>query len=605
MEEMAGQTSFRASVESALARRFQVLGEHLRGPRTSGAPSTLVHEYITEDINYLCCLIPSYWLRLNRIRSPLLRLPSELLPMILYAATSNANDRTRLIIWIQLGHVCHDLRDALLGMHALWADVVFDPRYTLVQEELLARAGSCPINISLGYHATPQRVRRAIELLTRARKVDAHPKTHPDQTKYIIEALKQGTNPELEELGLGYDRNEPTTHGNILASVDLPKLTAPKLRAIDFTDTFIPVDLACLRNLSLSWYSMEPTPIPEARTFTDMISSCGRLEKLTLRDGWIPACSALKSLCRSEYRISLPHLTYLELWQDMEHILAFWDVLTIPISTTVLVEYQPAAWEEPDCDLKDLLVRTRSLRAFLSQTQRRGISQVSKISVYRNDEGILDVKLGTTDSAKLPPGIESGSRQTPSSLPWKPWRNYTLGFSTCTVVEKPDEIVSFLECLCTVFQMHVDNIDTVGYTWATEPLALDERNQDSYILYAVFPATTALCLSIDYPPCVDVGCILSPLSPQGFDYLPKLHTLHLDQTFSQAGVERLIDALNMRADYGRPVRVLTLSHKFLESDPETGMEDEEEEEEDAIERRLLLVRRLQDIVPHVRFDEFQ
>ncbi|KZV61758.1 hypothetical protein PENSPDRAFT_759224 [Peniophora sp. CONT] len=588
--EMSSQGFVRASVESALVRRFQVLGEHISIARTDGGSSTLVEEYIADDMDYFRGLIPSYWLRLNRIRSPLLSLPPELLPMILDATASDW--RTQLKTWIQLGHVCHDLRDALLRMHALWAEVVFDPRYSLVQEELLARAGSCPINISLGYQMTPLRVRRAVELLARARTVKVHSDTHPDQAKDILEALRRGPNLTLEVLAFSLHRHTSAAHGNTFTSADQPMLNAPKLRAVDFVETFIPLDMSFLCRLSLRWTSTEPTPVPDARTFADMISKCGRLEKLTLH-GWIPACSALKGLCQSEYRISLPRLSHLVLLQDMEHILAFWDILNIPRSTAVHVDYVSAAEEEPACNLQELLRRTRSLRAFLVQTQRRGVSQISKIRVYCDDEHQIHVVLGITDSEPSH-GTDSGSQQTPSR-PWDSSSDFVLKFSTFTYTEMPDDVAVFLECLCTTLQLRVDSVNTVEFDWSTGALALDEQNQGSRILYTLFPAATALNL-IASDPCfsIDIGSILGSSSPRGLDYFPNLQALHLGQpVFSQANVERLIDALNMRADHGQPVRVLTL---LSCSDPEESDSDMEADER--------LFKRLEASVPYARFNVY-
>ncbi|KZV59168.1 hypothetical protein PENSPDRAFT_695368 [Peniophora sp. CONT] len=562
--DMTFKGSLRTSMESAFTHHFHVLEEHTKNHHATGTPNTLVDESIADDIDYLRGLVPAYWCRLNRVRSPLLRLPPELLPIIiLYAATSGKFPR--LGTWLQLGHICYDLRVAILGMHALWAEVVFEPRYTPALEELLARAKACPINIFISYWPTQQRLLRAIDLLARARKVEISACMHPVHAKDIIEALIQGQNPVLEVLKVGLDRKKAIAHGNTYIPVDQPMLIAPMLRTITFSNIFIPVDMSSLCDLSLRWLSLGPTPIPDARTFGDMLGRCARLKNLSLH-GWIPACSALKTLHQSGYRISLPYLTHLHLWQDMDHTLALWNILVIPTSATVDVDYADAtsvAREEPVVNLKDLLVRTRSLRAFLPQMQRCGVSQVTKISVFIETEELC-VQLGTADSGLLSQTNNGSSHQTPS-LPWDSSQNHVFQFFTPFWVQTLDDIVTFLECLCTTLQLRVDSIDTVEYVLGSEELVGDD-DQDTYMLYTLFPAATALRFDDSDPHNrVDISRILGSSSPQGLDCFPKLQGLHLDQTFSQSDMERLIDTLNIRAEQGRSLHVLTLEQKFFES----------------------------------------
>ena len=75
--------------------------------------------------------------------------------------------------WLRFGHVCRDIRTALLGMRALWADVVFDVKYERAHAELLRRAKNYPISIRLGDQASPNHIESALGSLSKARVIDA------------------------------------------------------------------------------------------------------------------------------------------------------------------------------------------------------------------------------------------------------------------------------------------------------------------------------------------------------------------------------------------------------------------------------------------------
>ena len=77
----------------------------------------------------------------NELHAPLLRLPPELLRIILRLSTPYPILRQykrygpfrvypdhpggRLASWLQLGHICSKLRDTALGMRQMWAEAAF------------------------------------------------------------------------------------------------------------------------------------------------------------------------------------------------------------------------------------------------------------------------------------------------------------------------------------------------------------------------------------------------------------------------------------------------------------------------------------------------
>ncbi|VDB83118.1 unnamed protein product [Peniophora sp. CBMAI 1063] len=98
----------------------------------------------------------------NARRSHLLRLPRELLQMILYlsaplpvyrrfhhyGSARYSDDReSYLIPWLKLGHVCSELRETLLAMRQLWAEVAFLPHGLDAAQEYARRAADNPLSI--------------------------------------------------------------------------------------------------------------------------------------------------------------------------------------------------------------------------------------------------------------------------------------------------------------------------------------------------------------------------------------------------------------------------------------------------------------------------
>ncbi|KZV60444.1 hypothetical protein PENSPDRAFT_759995 [Peniophora sp. CONT] len=346
--ERSSQDRFRASVESALMCRVQDIGSDLEVARAQEKPKSTVLDQTSEDIVYLSSLVTDYTRHLNRLRSPLLRLPPEILPTVLNVVVSDT--RPHLRGWIHLGHVCNVLRSVLLGMHALWADVVCDVQYAHVQKELLVRAGSCPILISLPHNPAPQHIVKALGLLNRAHSfgILSVPREKMDT---IVEALGQGPFQSLERLSLCLSDTAISYKGH-------SPLVAPKLRALHLQNMILPIKSSTLTSLSLCLRYVH-IPMQGARAFVGMLRRCAQLEDLKL-DGWIPDCAVLQHEQQYESVVSLPRLVRITMRHGCTRILQFWSLLSIPTSTSVDLQFT----DDPS-NLQGLLEKSRTLRAFI------------------------------------------------------------------------------------------------------------------------------------------------------------------------------------------------------------------------------------------------
>ncbi|KZV60443.1 hypothetical protein PENSPDRAFT_659553 [Peniophora sp. CONT] len=513
--------------------------------------------------------------RLNRLQWPLLRLPPEILSMILYAVVFDT--RSDLTKWMHYGHICHDLRAALLGMQTLWAGVVFDARYEHLREELLERAGECLLTIELGSKPSPHAVDRALELSVRARKLNAYGLL-TDQMEAIVVALEQGL-PSLVDLRLGWRHDAPPPPNALTAFSSLPELIVSKLHTLALLDIFIPFDISSLKVLSLTWNDTMPTPMQDARALADMLCRCEKLESLTLR-GWIPERDTVLSIRQT---ISLPRLVHLALHQELDHVLALWALLKIPASASVSVSMPQEGWLGL---LEGVLSLTDPLCAFLPHTQINGLSKISKISTFYNKHGLLGVRLGSADDNLCPSNVKPAS--IPHQISTSPWDSETslaFSFSLYSDIVTPDEDAIFLHHLCRALEVSMDNIDTLECNLSNyHKVAV----KNTFSIYTIFPAVTTLQLNNSERDDVDIGFVLGSLSPQGRNYFPKLQALHIARKFSSTDIDYILDTVKKRVDDGRPLRVLTLSGEF------TGQEARTE-----VEQRFEQLRAL---VPSIRFD---
>ncbi|KZV60438.1 hypothetical protein PENSPDRAFT_759989 [Peniophora sp. CONT] len=544
---------------------------------------------------YLRGLAPEYARRFNHFQSPLLRLPPEILPLILGAAASDTRERLRG--WISLGHVCYDLRAALLSMHALWADVVFDARYERAQEELLRRAGCSPIAIQLDPNTPSWSHDRALELLPRACTINAHHLPR-ERMKAIVGTLIEGSCSALEELSLIFHmREHPVVPGLILLSQDASELATPKLRDVHFQNVFIPVDMSSVRALTLEWNNADhPQPVHDNRTFTAMLRRCCRLETLRLRD-WLPMDYSASHIVpnQDECKISLPHLRHFELLedpQDMHAFLTFWAILDIPQTTTIHLDFSKG-----DLPLDRVLLLIQSLHVLIPHTQVAGISHISQLGVSGNYEGCVEVTLGSI-KRQYQSNPFTGSPMTAHtpSRRREAFHSPPLKIKIRSAWETPADLLAYLECIFATLRLRVSDIDIVEFDIHEEFfLAHGPHHTNEHLLYTMFPSISRLDLDSQ----ADIARILDSESgtTQGLDYLPNLRALHLikwtssDATFSLADVEHLIDTIEKRVARGKSLHALSLEGFFSKSDFGPP----------GVKERCL--QQLTALVPHVRFEE--
>ncbi|VDC04813.1 unnamed protein product [Peniophora sp. CBMAI 1063] len=511
MMDRDSQAVFRASIEDALNRRFQDLEEATKSATVNGFSPTDLNKLAYEDMLYLRGLLSQYKCRLNRVRSPLVRLPPEIFPSILAPAVSGVYGD--LFIWLKYGHVCHDIRVALLGMRDLWAEVVFHRPYIHVHDELLRRAGSSPLTIWFYLNSPTHIINSAMALLVRARRIVVC-RAGLDIMRPLISSLGQGSFELLDTLEI----NPSGLHESpIGAFSNQDELVIPAVRTLALYGVYLPFDPSKLTTLSLSKKLGAP-PLLDALSVVIMLRRCMLLEKLSLSE-WIPDCNILSTLPENDAIIRLPRLSQLCISQDEARVLQFWSFLE----------------------------SGRALRAFIAHTLANGIPSISRLSVeFLEFEGVLQLSVGYP------------SPSTSGDSPWRAHQSYALRFSTPSDELTPSMFIGFIECICTSLQLRVDAIDTVHYRFGEEQTLFDERDDNKHYLFTIFPAITTLRLS---SPRIDINFFLKSMSSGHVGFFPRLQNLHLKRNtpFSFEYLEELVEAIRTRTvDGSAPLNSLTL-----------------------------------------------
>ncbi|VDB99456.1 unnamed protein product [Peniophora sp. CBMAI 1063] len=580
-------------MDRALIQQFNALAQRTRQRRELERRGLIPSQEVVSDADFFTRdVLPLYFLAVNRNRSPLVRLPPELLRIILLEAIWE--DRKRLNKWFRHGHVCHDLRSVLLGMHALWAPVVFQWYNAQASQELLRRAGPSPITIRMSYMRSEEQIRLALGVLLRARSIELQAllAMPTDATvNAIVGILRRGPCPLLEELTLGIDPSPESPPDHPLLSSDFPNLIAPRLRKLSLNNVFIPVDLSVLTHLRLYWSSAETIPaIADAHTFFDMLSRCGNLEELTMQC-WLPLHEDLRELQAEERCLTFPRLTHLNLRHDLQTILEFWKIIFIPPSATLYLDV--AAFSSPDSEdgPDTLLEHTRLLCAFIAHTQIGGASKISKLAVFQDGKD-LEVHLGATEEGQ-PATPELASRPRRSTEPsWDP----RLGRPTFTFLidrrlELPADLVEFLRCLCDVLKLRAHSIDTL-YLGLHDYFPLVPDDVDGDALHTLLPAVAELRL--EYIGCADVERLLDASSERGCHYYPHVQALHLRCPMPSEEFDTFVNVVERRAKYGGGVL------RFVSVN---GIKDIDEEYE--LDKEAPHLERFKDIEPHVQFDVYK
>ncbi|KZV61725.1 hypothetical protein PENSPDRAFT_284757 [Peniophora sp. CONT] len=366
-------------VEDGFNRRLR-LYDGICTSLTSDDVRSSVGDAILADVQSVQSLLATFTRRVNELRSPIIRLPPELIRLIFEEAALQyrahrlqvgAADR-RCRHWMYLGHVCHSFRSILLDMHALWAGAIFAHDLHGAYQELFRRAHSAPLNIDISFHEKSlEKIEFAKRQLARARGIAV---THADSAVSFAHELTYAvdTFPSLESIELSFypgcfSDSEPVPSSrkrlpelvDMCAASQLAKF--PSLKHLHLSNISIPFSgSSSLTSLSLSLslsqnedgFRAPPTP------FLDMLRRCPELKELRLIN-WLPDFT--NSSLEHHACISLPHLETSHLDGPRLDVTLLWSLLITPACTDLKVR-----WSSEDC----LADQAKSVEAFRERVVR-------------------------------------------------------------------------------------------------------------------------------------------------------------------------------------------------------------------------------------------
>ncbi|KZV62359.1 hypothetical protein PENSPDRAFT_758751 [Peniophora sp. CONT] len=381
-----------AQVRDLVSHRLREVDGYLDRAPPPGFECEAVEENLMEELNTLQSLSFQFARRLNVLRAPVLRLPSEVIRQILVLATHIEWDaygyRNRYPVpWIRLGHVCSKMRNILLATCEVWASVVCAPcgraEFT---EEIYRRAAGSPLTLSLVDEARNKRDNRrgwrppkySFVLPGNSHHIIQSAAAHLKQARLILVVSPMALShiasafggvhfPYLEHLELDNTRIEPE-HGSMFGGrteqsvLILPKgknspIRASRLSILRLCHAFIPFEAVNLTEFSLF---LEEDNGAFASQLFDCLRSCTKLRSLNLHNRdysrplpWQTAPS------RPELRpIALPSLRRLELTDTCDRLVWLWSAMSVSPKATVFITQQSA---EQSTTLES---RVNSIRAF-------------------------------------------------------------------------------------------------------------------------------------------------------------------------------------------------------------------------------------------------
>ncbi|KZV61728.1 hypothetical protein PENSPDRAFT_739746 [Peniophora sp. CONT] len=542
------------SIKEAVAHRLALIDTHAAARLDTDGPS--LESILVSEIDFLRDAMASFTRRLNEVRCLILRLPPEVLRLIFETFVQFTHHPSIYVErrpneWIHLGHVCSRFRTVLLGMHTLWADIVFCRQLPGAHKELLLRAHDAPLFMHFmgyNYDHSMDAVNLASRYLSRSHTILA---SKSEAVRSFAHQLRSGSFPYLEYIDLrSHWRSEitPILHltqaeeGLFLTTCSYHDFAAnmPKLRHLQLNDVFIPFDASTLTTLWLSRPTDTLDMLP-SRPFLEMLRRCTNVQELCLRD-WIPEIS-ISATAKSS--IELPALQKLELTSDRARILELWYILRIPTFAVVDVIWRV------DSDYASSVEGTAAfLRHVRAYNNARPLSRMEVSGLEHDGELVLSILTPCDD-----PDAPHTRWLRPHNCDVPTWsvalkvELYRESRSE-TTWSAPD-IAEAIARFCTIFQfLTIAALDTSRDILRAEPN-----------VYKHFSAVQTLC--IEWPDADMLSALNGPppaSHPPGAILYPKLHSLSIStlNPMNKSEYQALYGLLLNRVQLGVPVQVLDL-----------------------------------------------
>lgn len=537
-------------MKDAVARRLALIDT-----RTAAQPNangSYTESLLVSEIDSLREVIVSFTRWLNQVRSPILRLPPEVIRLIFNTVvqslySDNIYVERKPKVWLRIGHVCSRFRAIILGMHTLWADIVFClalERHS-VHEELLQRAHDAPLLVNfMDYGHSVTAVELAARHLTRSHIILA---AKPEAAGSFAPRLRSGSFLYLRQIDLrSYWRSDyPATRRLTEAEEGLYLTTdayhssaanMPNLRDLTLINIFIPFDASTLTELFLRRPADTTTPdMLPPDPFLDMLRRCINVKDLCLEE-WIPDLPITVT-----HDIELPALKKITLTGNRSHVLRLWALLRIPALAIVEV-----AWAE-DSGFRGQI---ESTSVFLAHVRAyNGKRPLSRIEVSGwEDEGLLCLCLYSLCEDRDGPYT---CCTHPRSQPfWNKVFKIDLSSSFETAWTASD-MAEAIERFCAIY----------GFlTFTTLQVNCDILRIDPDV-FRHFPSVQSLYLR--WPDADMIGALSNPPSdshsPSAILY-PNLHTLSIStmDSLDEGEQTALSELLSVRAVLSVPIQVLDL-----------------------------------------------
>ncbi|KAI0312920.1 hypothetical protein OF83DRAFT_1176167 [Amylostereum chailletii] len=307
---------------------------------------------LEQEVEQVSRIVYDLKVRRNACR-PFVRLPTEIIAIIVsfvsHVNTSRTYGHARYILFrqiLRLSHICHHIREVVLGMSALWAMHIFTSR--AAYRTVLERARRAPLHIAVDTDWRETIVSAALPLLERARAVhvqfssnfkgneapltadaDGESDGNGKSLRAWIKRLAGRTSPSLNSLIM--DSHRQGFWGSSI--IDVPPLIAPKLHTLSFRNAFIPWTSSSLRKLSMSFRACDGGDIQfklpySSAQFVALLESHPTIKRLSLRN----CLPDMSDILRHEARrpIPLPRLSSVKLEGSLARCFSFWKCLDFP-----------------------------------------------------------------------------------------------------------------------------------------------------------------------------------------------------------------------------------------------------------------------------------